>query len=375
MHIRLLEPTDTPSVKALWRISFPEDSAAFVDWFFQTRYRPENTWGVFSAGQLVANLQAIPQSLCLRGKTLPVHMIVGAATHPDARRKGHMRRLIRHVFGILRDRHPASILYPFRFSFYRQMGYATISERIWSSVPLSALPSFPVPNVHTMDSKQFFANIPNIQESFCARFDGHPLPSSDDYRFRFQEFQIEQAEGMMADSQDWYAYFSQKNSICTIHQMAYTSFYALKSCLSALAHFKQPTRILFPLPRQDSLYEWLSDARGLYSLEPFLMLRILNIPAFLTGMQCVKNDKTVIQVDDPFLETSTRWQMDCRNEQILRVTAVPFSHPADVRLSMLDFTRWACGIVSVSDLDFEGVEHAEALSFLAPQNNYFYDMY
>lgn len=375
MHIRLLNPLDTPAVKALWHLSFPEDSTAFVDWFFQTRYRPDYTWGLFLEGKLLANLQAFPQRIRLRGKELAVHMIVGAATHPDARRQGHMNRLIRHVFHALHNDHAASILYPFRYSFYRQMGYATVSERILASIPTSALPLSPTHGAAPIRGESEFSTLHAIQREFCRRFDGHALPAIEDTRLRFEEFQLEGANGLLAESKEWFAYFSQKDAVCTLHHIAYTSLAALHACLLACAHVQKSERIVLPLPKMDTLYEWLPDARGFHSLEPFLMLRILNIPDFLLGMTSRFDGSITIQIHDSVSDESAQWHIESKDRQIVRVSRVAASQRPDSTLSMIDFTRWACGMVSASELAFEGVENADILAFLAPQSNYFYDMY
>ncbi|GAA5007200.1 GNAT family N-acetyltransferase [Actinopolymorpha pittospori] len=60
----------------------------------------------------------------VRGKTLPMLGVSGVATHPMARRRGHIRAVLTQLHGEMRDSgHVVSTLYPFRQSFYERFGY------------------------------------------------------------------------------------------------------------------------------------------------------------------------------------------------------------------------------------------------------------
>jgi hypothetical protein len=76
------------------------------------------------AGEAVAAASAVPMRQNVRGLVLPMAGIVGVATHPLARRQGHVRKLLIRLLGDMRDDgHHVSALYPFRSSFYERFGY------------------------------------------------------------------------------------------------------------------------------------------------------------------------------------------------------------------------------------------------------------
>lgn len=91
-------------------------------------YLPYNegntTLAVEEDGDTLAAASAIPMRQNLRGVVLPMAGVAGVATHPLARRQGHVRTLLHQLLDEMRDEgHALSALYPFRPSFYARFGY------------------------------------------------------------------------------------------------------------------------------------------------------------------------------------------------------------------------------------------------------------
>ncbi|TDC82026.1 GNAT family N-acetyltransferase [Micromonospora sp. KC606] len=115
--------------------SFPLQTYAFeaspptrerVEAFHQ--YLPYNkgnrTLVVEEGGETQAAASAIPMRQNLRGRVLPMAGVAGVATHPLARRQGHVRALMHQLLDEMRDEgHPLTALYPFRAGFYERFGY------------------------------------------------------------------------------------------------------------------------------------------------------------------------------------------------------------------------------------------------------------
>ncbi|MEH1164615.1 GNAT family N-acetyltransferase [Micromonospora sp. CPCC 205539] len=80
-------------------------------------------------GSTRAAASAIPMRQNLRGIVLPMAGVAGVATHPLARRQGHVRTLLHQLLDEMRDEgHPLSTLYPFRPSFYARFGYVGLPK-------------------------------------------------------------------------------------------------------------------------------------------------------------------------------------------------------------------------------------------------------
>lgn len=134
-------PQEREAVAALWRQCFPEDSAAYVTWYFDTVYEARNTLALFDGPHLCSSLQLNPYPLRLRGRTLHAAAMAGVDTDPAYRRQGLAGKLIRAAFALLRERGQAvSFLFPFRESFYEVYGYTCSYLRQVGRVGASALP-------------------------------------------------------------------------------------------------------------------------------------------------------------------------------------------------------------------------------------------
>jgi predicted N-acetyltransferase YhbS len=79
--------------------------------------------------EALACVSAIPMRQNVRGTVYPMAGIGGVATHPLARRQGHVRALMTELLGQVRDGgHVVSALYPFRPSFYQRFGYIGLPQ-------------------------------------------------------------------------------------------------------------------------------------------------------------------------------------------------------------------------------------------------------
>ncbi|MEV0003390.1 GNAT family N-acetyltransferase [Micromonospora sp. NPDC050980] len=97
-------------------------------------YLPYNagntTLVVEEEGVTLAAASAIPMRQNLRGAVLPMAGVAGVATHPLARRRGHVRTLMHQLLDGMRDEgHQLSALHPFRASFYERFGYVGLPRR------------------------------------------------------------------------------------------------------------------------------------------------------------------------------------------------------------------------------------------------------
>ncbi|MFF0149797.1 enhanced intracellular survival protein Eis [Micromonospora sp. NPDC005203] len=80
-------------------------------------------------GITLAAVSSIPMRQNLRGAVLPMAGVAGVATHPLARRQGHVRVLLHQLLDEVRDEgHSLSALYPFRPSFYARFGYVGLPK-------------------------------------------------------------------------------------------------------------------------------------------------------------------------------------------------------------------------------------------------------
>lgn len=125
---RPLTTADLPQAQALWETCF-DDPVPFVQWYFDTRFPPEQARGIFENGNLQCMVQAVPYRIRLRGQIFPTIYIVGLATHPEAREKGLATLILQNV---LEEQYAAGlafiVLMPAIPPFYARRGWTFCYE-------------------------------------------------------------------------------------------------------------------------------------------------------------------------------------------------------------------------------------------------------
>lgn len=94
-------------------------------------------------GAMVVSLSALPFHIWIGGVRLPMLGIAGVANALEARRQGYASKLC--IEAIRRGReagYPLSMLYPFRFDFYKKLGWGAIGELVEYNFHPSSLPLF-----------------------------------------------------------------------------------------------------------------------------------------------------------------------------------------------------------------------------------------
>ncbi|MBA2776307.1 MAG: GNAT family N-acetyltransferase, partial [Chloroflexia bacterium] len=90
---------------------------------------------VFEDGQPQTSCAVHTMSENVRGKVFPMGGIGGVATFPQARRKGHVRKMMTRSFELMHEQGmPVSSLYPFRDSFYERLGYAEFARNRFATL-------------------------------------------------------------------------------------------------------------------------------------------------------------------------------------------------------------------------------------------------
>ena len=118
--------------KSIWLDCFPEDDAAFVDWYYRERTAPRYALGVFIEGcrKPVAMLHMLPAEMRFSGENERVCLVAGVCTHPLYRGRGLCSALFGRAFELMRERgFAASVLQPFDTGFYERFGYKTYALR------------------------------------------------------------------------------------------------------------------------------------------------------------------------------------------------------------------------------------------------------
>jgi predicted acetyltransferase len=121
-----------PAMAALWAEAFPEKPVERRDRELREGLvfgDLSDCWIVEHEGRIAGALRTYRLTTHLWGHTLPTMGLAGVAVAPDFRRRGIGRRMCVEALKMARDRGDVlSALYPFRTSFYRDLGYVLGGE-------------------------------------------------------------------------------------------------------------------------------------------------------------------------------------------------------------------------------------------------------
>lgn len=94
MEFRKLSPAEHGRTRTLYEEVFPEDEAAFVDYYYEWKIRDNIIYAAEDESGIHAMVHLNPFRLWIQGKTRLVHYIVAVATEKEYRHRGLMRKLL-----------------------------------------------------------------------------------------------------------------------------------------------------------------------------------------------------------------------------------------------------------------------------------------
>ena len=123
----LKTPEEQERTKALYREIFPEDTEAFLDFYYKER--PKRILAMEEDGQIIAMLHLNPFLLSFFGKEITASYIYAVATKKEKRRQGIMGELLRYAFQLLKEEGEVfCILIPVAESIYSPYGFRPVAK-------------------------------------------------------------------------------------------------------------------------------------------------------------------------------------------------------------------------------------------------------
>ncbi len=118
-------------LKSLWKLCF-HDEDAYIDFYYENRFKAEETLVYLIEDQVVAMLTLMPGYVVHHKAKLPVRYVYAVATHPEHRRKGYAAALMEHANQMIKKDYVGTFLVPANpslFGYYETLGYQTLSHK------------------------------------------------------------------------------------------------------------------------------------------------------------------------------------------------------------------------------------------------------
>jgi predicted acetyltransferase len=162
MEIRTARLEDIPTLATMACESFPsgysyEERVQFYHQHPRRRF-PQDVLVAEVNHQIVASLNLVPYHIWIGGARLPMVGVATVANRLEARRRGYASQLCSAAIQQgYQQGYVVSILYPFRYNFYRKLGWGAIGEAIEYNFSPRSLPSFSTDGVRRFQIADLFA--------------------------------------------------------------------------------------------------------------------------------------------------------------------------------------------------------------------------
>jgi GNAT superfamily N-acetyltransferase len=314
-------------------------------------------------GETVATAASIPMRQNVRGTVHRMAGIAGVATHPLARRQGHIRALLLDLLGQVRDSgHTVSTLYPFRPSFYARFGYVGLPQtRSVSFAPADLRPllSADLPGSLTWERiKQGYEVFRAFEERLLRDRHGFGLfPASREERLRDDDERwlvTARVDGEVVGAAT-YRIVEHGADLVADHLLA-TGPLGRALLLSFFArHIDQVARVVVTVPPDELPELWgtdlaaVTEARTSFPTNAAPMARLLSVDT-LTGTRVGGPGRVAVEVvDDPFI--AGRYVFDGRSG-VLEVTR---GGEASATLTVAGLSALVYGVLDPDDVVVRGL--------------------
>lgn len=279
--IRKPQDIEAIAVRRMWESCFPEGGPHFTDWFFTRVYRSDCTLGLFEDGELLSNLQMIPYTLKLRGRSIPMDVLSGVATGDAYRNRGYAKALMIESLSHMVQRGLGfTFLYPFNHEFYKRLGWETCSTALEYLKPAAELPdALPAGWSVREAGRQDIPLFAGVYDGFMDGRNCCSVRTKADWLKRIGEngandgFMLLFSFGGEPAS---YAFVEEPEGEISIAELAYTRAEAVNAVLAALKPKGKP--VLWTAPDDDLAVllpgAWWNRAK----LQPHVMFRVTDVP-------------------------------------------------------------------------------------------------
>lgn len=130
MKLFQLPQEEHDRTRTLYEKVFPEDSRAFVDYYYSCKTVDNQIWVIEEEGTCRSMIHLNPYPMMVRGEEYKTHYIVAVATEEAFRHRGYMRMLLlRTLEEMYRNREPFTFLMPASEAIYLPFGFRTVYEQ------------------------------------------------------------------------------------------------------------------------------------------------------------------------------------------------------------------------------------------------------
>ena len=323
MNIRFAKESDKNNIIDIWNYCF-DDGPKFTDYYFNDKYKHENTIVVEDDEEIVSSLQLNQYNLKLNDKIYDTSYVVGVSTFPQARGKGYMKHIMDFTLNELyRKNQLVSILMPIDYRLYRKYGYEHCYDQIEYEIDIEDLSGFKSKGFLKKAKLDNINDLINIENNFLKDLNGTIIRDKNYYENLFKEVESEDGHIYIHEDElkDGYIIYFINNENIFVRELYYNNSNALKVILRFLYnHNTQCKKVTISSPIDDKIRFILSNPKTAnIKLKPFMMGRVINFKKYLESLNIKSNENLSINIsvkDDFIKENNKIFKIHLNNNKL-----------------------------------------------------------
>ncbi|HAT4799085.1 TPA: GNAT family N-acetyltransferase, partial [Clostridioides difficile] len=364
MEIRYAKEEEIESIKEIWSYCF-NDTESFMKYYFNDKYKSENTVVALDEGKIISSLQLNQYKLLLNSKVYNTSYVVGVSTLPEGRGAGYMNKVMKFTLNELYKKGQlVSILMPIDYRLYRRFGYEHCYDQIEYTINTDDLKNFKSSGKMIKSNLSQIDDLIRIDRAFLNEVNGNVLKDEHYYENLFKEIQSEDGflyihEGNEKDG--YIVYFLQEDKMF-VRELFYKNIDALKSMLKFIYNHNTQCKIVtISTPTIDKIRFILDNPKDSdIKIKPFMMGRVINVKKFIEDIDIEEdiNSSFNLLIEDKFIdENNGLFKISIQNkkvsvEQLDKKGAEKPQEDFDIKLDINTLTQLSFSYIDVNEAIF-----------------------
>ena len=356
MNIRYAIEKDLENIKDIWNYCFG-DEEGFVNYYFDNKYKPENTILIEENDELISSLQLNQYKINLNNKIYDTSYVVGVSTYPNARGKGYMKDMMDFALNELYKKDQlVSLLMPIDYRLYKKYGYEHCYDQIEYKLNIEELKQFKIVGDFEKITNNHINYMMDIYNEFLLNTNGYVVRDKNYYENLFKEIKCENGYMYIHKEENYEGYiiyFIMEDTMF-IREICYKNISSLKSMLKFIYnHNTQCKKVTIMSPVIDSIRYILPNLKtSEINIKPFMMGRVINLEKFLNtlSIECNDLDGVYIEIiDNQIKENNNVFEIRVKDN---KVKAIKSNKKADIGLSINYISQLAFSYIDIEKVLF-----------------------
>ena len=356
MNIRYAVKKDLENIKDIWNYCFG-DEEAFVNYYFNNKYKPENTIIIEENDELMSSLQLNQYKINLNNKVYNTSYVVGVSTYPNARGKGYMKDMMDFALNELYKKDQlVSLLMPIDYRLYKKYGYEHCYDQIEYKLNIEELKQFKIVGDFKKITNNHINYMMDIYNEFLLNTNGYVVRDKNYYENLFKEIKCENGHMYIHKEENYEGYiiyFIMEDTMF-VREMCYKNINSLKSMLKFVYnHNTQCKKVTIMSPTIDSIRYILPNLKtSEINIKPFMMGRVINLEKFLNTLSIECNDLDSVYIDiidNQIKENNNVFEISVKDN---KVKAIKSNTKADIALSINYISQLAFSYIDIEKVLF-----------------------